>query len=85
MTEISPIAPHRPPASRAALVARRPSTSRQIERPRNALAHQEPVADWRRLRTIVDALLHRAAASQDAAAAIGATNTTPEEQEPNHG
>jgi hypothetical protein len=45
--------------------------------------------DWLRLRTIVDALLRRAAAAKDAAAAIAATrdrtgtatSTTPQTQE----
>lgn len=84
MTDIS----HRAPlhASGAALITRRPSTSRQIERPRHTLARHDPVAmDWRPLRTIVDALLRRAAAAEDDATAIAATHMTPEEQEPIHG
>lgn len=88
MTEIRLIAP--PHASRAALIARRPSTSRQVVRPRTAPARQDTVAmDWRRLRTIVDALLRRAAGSTDEATVIAAstdravvaTDTTPQEQE----
>jgi len=84
MTDISPTAP--PHASHAAMSTRRPSTSRPIERPRDVLARQDRVAmNWRRLRTIVDGLLRRAAASNDAATAIGAPHPTPGEQESIHG
>jgi hypothetical protein len=59
-------------------------------------AHAWPATratDWLRLRAIVGGLLHRAAASKDAATAIdatrnradAATNTTPQTQEATHG
>ena len=87
MTEISHLAPPHPP--RAAMIARGSSTCRQVKPPRNARACHETVAmDWRRLRTIVDALLRRAAGSTDRATAIAITDRAvvvteraPEEQE----
>ena len=87
MTEISHTAPHGP---HAATIDRGPATSRQTAPPREARLHQDTVAmDWSRLRTIVDALLRRAAASKDDATAIAAktavsTPTSPAEQEPTH-
>lgn len=78
----------------APMIAHRPSTSSPIEPPREARAWQDTVAmDWRRLRTMVDALLRRAAASKGAADAIAATrdragaatSTTPQKQEATHG
>jgi hypothetical protein len=43
------------------------------------------VLRWRHLRTIVDGLLRRAAASHDVATTIGDTRSTPDEQEATHG
>ena len=92
MSEISHIA--RPHGTRAAIIAHGPSTACPIEPPRGAYTRQDTVAmDWRRLRTIVDALLRRAAASKDVAAAMvvlrdragAATSTSPEKQESIHG
>jgi hypothetical protein len=92
MSEINHVA--RPHGPRTPMIARRLSTSCPIESPRDARAHQDTVAmDWLRLRTIVDALLCRTAASKDAATAIDATrnragaamNTTPQTQEATHG
>jgi hypothetical protein len=84
MTDISPTAsPHAP---RAAMIVRRPSTARHIERPPDVLARQDrATTNWRRLRTIVDGLLRRAAASNDDAPAVGAPHPTPDEQESTHG
>lgn len=92
MTEIghtaSPRGPH------AAAIDRGTSTSHRIDPPREGRLCQDTVAmDWLRLRTIVDALLCRAAASKDVATAIdatrnragAATNTTPQTQEATHG
>jgi hypothetical protein len=68
------------------MIARRPSTSRQIERPRDVLARQERVTmNCCQLRTIIDGLLRRAAASNTEATPIGAPPTTPDEQESIHG
>jgi len=84
MTDISATAP--PHASHAAMIARRPAPFRQIERPRDVLARHDRVAmNWRQLRTIVDGLVRRAAASKNEATAIGAPHTTPNEQESIHG
>ena len=78
----------------APMIAHRPSTSSPIKPPREARAWHDTVAmDWLRLRTMVDALLRRTAASKDAAAAIAATrdragaatSTTPQTQEAIHG
>jgi len=75
-----------PSASRAAMITRRPATSRRIERPSDVLARQDRVVlRWRQLRTIVDGLLRRAAASHDVATTIGDTHSTPDEQEATHG
>jgi hypothetical protein len=88
MTEISLIAPHWPHTT---TIDRGPARSRQTDPPREARVRQDTVAmDWPRLRTIVDALLRRAAASKDDATAIAAktaisTPTSPAEQEPIHG
>ena len=87
MTEISHLA--RPHASRAAMIARGPSRSRQGTSPRDARARQDTVAmDWHHLRTIVAALLRRAAGSTDDATGIATTDRAvivtdkaPEEQE----
>lgn len=76
------------------MIGHRPSTSNPIEPSRDAHAWPDTVAmDWLRLRTMVDALLRRAAASRDAADAIAATwdragaatSTTPQKQESIHG
>ena len=84
MTDISPLAT--PSASRAAMIARRPATSRRTARPSDVLARQDRVVlRWRQLRTIVDGLLRRAAASNDDATTMGTTHTTPDEQELIHG
>ena len=91
MSEISHVA--RRHGSLASLIGQRPSPWHPIEPSRDA--HEWPdtmVTDWLRLRTIVDGLLHRAAASKDAATAINATrnragaatNTTPQTQEATH-
>jgi hypothetical protein len=79
----------------APMIAHRPSTSSSpIEPPREARAWPDTVLmDWLRLRTMVDALLRRTAASKDAATAIAATrdrtgaatSTTPQTQEAIHG
>jgi hypothetical protein len=91
MSEINHVT--RPHGPRTPMIARRLSTSCPIEPPR-ARAHPDTVAmDWRRLRTIVDALLCRAAVSKDAATVIdatrnhacAATNTTPQTQAATHG
>ena len=88
MTEIGHPAPHGP---HAATIDRGPATSRQTDPPRETRLRQDTVAmDWPRLRTIVDALIRRAAASRDEATAIAATTavstpTLPAEQEPTHG
>ena len=88
MTEISHLAPPHPPC--AAMIARGSSTCRQVKPPRDVRACHETVAmDWRRLRTIVDALLRRAAGSTDRATtaiaitnrAVVVTDRVPEEQE----
>jgi len=82
MTEISHTALHEP---HAATIDRGLATC--VE-PR---VRQDTVAmDWPRLRTIVDALLRRAAASKDDTPAIAAkttvsTSTSPAEQERIHG
>jgi hypothetical protein len=84
MTNISHAAT--PAASRAAMIARRPATSGRAERPSDVLArHDREVLRWRHLRTIVDGLLRRAAASNDDATTMGTTHTTPDEQELIHG
>ena len=80
MTEIHHIASSHAP--RAAKIARRLPTSCPVTPPPAACAHHDSVlTDWCRLRTIVDALLRRGAASRDDATAIVALNTTPEEPE----
>jgi hypothetical protein len=80
--------------SLALMIGRRQSPWPPIEPSRDAHAWPDTMAtDWRRLRAIVDGLLHRAAASKDAATAIdatrnragAATNTTPKTQEATHG
>jgi len=54
------------------MIARRPATSRRTERPSDVLAGQDRVVlRWRQLRTIVDGLLRRAAASNDEVLDIG--------------
>ena len=88
MTEIRRTTPH---GRHAATIDRGPAPSRQTEPPREARVRQDTVAmDWPRLRTIVDALLRRAAAAKDDATAIAAktavsTPTSSAEQEPIHG
>ena len=80
MTEIRHLA--RSQAPRAARVAPRLSTSCRVTPPRAACAHQDSaLTDWCRLRTIVDALLHRVAASMDAGTAMAALHTTSEQPE----
>jgi hypothetical protein len=91
MSEINRVA--RPHGPRTPLIARRLSISCPIESPRARAHHDTAGMDWLRLRTIVDALLCRAAASKDAATVIDATrnhacaapNTTPQTQEATHG
>ncbi len=78
MTEIPHIAPSHAP--RAARIAHRPSASHHAMFPRDAHARLDTAMDWRRLRTIVDALLRCVAASKDDATAIVPLNTTPDEQ-----
>jgi hypothetical protein len=79
--------------SLALMIGRRPSPWHPIEPSRDAHAWPDTMAtDWW-LRAIVDGLLHRAAASKNAATAIdatwnragAATNTTPQTQEATHG
>lgn len=88
MTEIRRTAPHEP---HAATIDRGPGTPCQTDPPREARVRQDTVAmDWPRLRTIVDALLRRAGASQDDATTIAAetaVSTPPSsaEQEATHG
>ena len=80
MTETRHLA--RSHAPRAARVAPRLSTACQVTPPRAACAHHDRVLmEWCRLRTIVDALLHRVAASTDGGTAIAAMYTTSEKQE----
>ena len=81
MTETRHLA--RSQAPRAARVAPRLSTAGQVTPPRAADAHYDSVLmDWCRLRTIVDALLHRVAASTDGGtAAIAVMHSTSENQE----
>jgi hypothetical protein len=80
MTEIPQIAPSHAP--RAVRFRRQPSASHQTTCPRQARARLDTMAiDWCRLRTILDALLHRVAALKADATAIVPLNTTPEEQE----
>ena len=80
MTEIRHLA--RSHAPRAARVAPRLSTACRVTPPRAACAHQDSaLTDWCRLRTIVDALLHRVAASTDRGTTIAAMHTTSEKQE----
>jgi hypothetical protein len=67
----------------APIIAHHLSTSRLIEPPRDARASQDTFAmDWRRLRTMVDALLRRAATTKRGGTA---TSTTPQTQEAIHG
>jgi hypothetical protein len=68
----------------APMIVHHLSTSRPIEPPRDARAWQGTM-DWLRLRTMVDALLRRAAGSKGAATATAATSTTPQTQEAIHG
>jgi hypothetical protein len=84
MTEISHTAsPHGP---HAGTIDRGSPTSGWIDPPREARLRQDTVAmDWRRLRTIVDALLCRAAGSQYEATAIATPRDRAEELEPTHG
>ena len=83
MREISHVS--RRDRSPAALIGQRPSPSQSIARARAADTRPGTVAtDWLRLRTIVDALLRRAAMSKDAATAIAATRTF-HPQEAHHG
>jgi hypothetical protein len=83
MREISHIA--RGDRAPAARIAQRPSPSQSTARARAVQTQPDTVAiDWLRLRTIVDALLRRAATSQDAATAIAATRTS-HPQEAHHG
>ena len=86
MTEIhtAPYGPH------AAAIDRGPASSRQTDPPREAQCQDTVALDWARLRTIVEALLRRAAASKDDATAIApktavSTPTSSAEQEPIHG
>ena len=80
MTETRHLA--RSHAPRAARVAPRLSTACQVTPPRACAPHDSVLMDWCRLRTIVDALLHRVAASTDGgAAAIAAMHTTSGKQE----
>ncbi len=80
MTEVPHIAPSHAP--RAVRILRQPSASHQTTFPRQARARLDTMAiDWCRLRTIVDALLHRVAALKADATAIVPLNTTPEERE----
>ena len=80
MTEIRHLA--RSQAPRAARVAPQLLTSCRVTPPRAACAHHDRVLmDWCRLRTILDALLHRVAASTDGGTAIAAMHTTSEKQE----
>jgi hypothetical protein len=92
MREISHVA--RLDRSLASMIGERPSPSHPIEPARAAQARPDTVArDWLRLRTMVDALLRRAATSKDAVAAIAATRnragaatrTTSQPQEAHHG
>jgi hypothetical protein len=84
MREISHVA--RLDRSLASLIGQRPSPFHPIEPARAAQARPDTVAmDWLRLRTMVDALLRRAATSKDAAAAIAATRATSQPQEAHHG
>jgi hypothetical protein len=90
MSEICHVA--RLHGSLASMIGRRPSPLHPIEPSRDAHAWPDRVArDWLRLRTMVDALLCRAAASKGAADAIaatrdpaGAASTTPQKQEATH-
>ena len=67
-------------------IGQRPSPSHPIEPFRDADAWPDTMAtDWRRLRTIVDGLLHRAAAAKNAADVVAATSTTSQPQEVTHG
>lgn len=69
-------------APRATTIAPRLSTSCPVTPPRAAGAHHDRVVmDWCRLRTIVDALLHRVAASPDRGTAMVTMNRTREQQE----
>lgn len=84
MSEIRHVA--RLHGSPAPMLAHRRSTSRPIEPPGDARGWQGTGArDWLRLRTMVDALLRRAAAARDAADAVAATSTTSQAQEVTHG
>lgn len=92
MSEISHVA--RLHGSLVSMIGRRPSRWPPIDPSRDAHEWPDTMAtDWLRLRPIVDGLLHRAAASKDAATAIdatrnradAATNTTPQTQEATHG
>jgi hypothetical protein len=84
MSEISHVA--RLHGSLAALIGQRLSPSHPIEPARDAPACSDMVAtDWLRLRTMVDGLLHRAAAAKDVAGAVAATSTTSQPQEAIHG
>jgi hypothetical protein len=74
-----------------ATIDRGPAISRQTDPPCEARAWQDTVAmDWLRLRTIVDALLRRTAASMGDPTAIAtktavSTPTSPAEPEARHG
>ena len=84
MSEIRHVA--RRHGSLASMIGQRPSPWHPIEPSRDAHAWPDTMAtDWLRLRTIVDGLLHRAAAARDAADAVAATSTTSQAQEVTHG
>ena len=84
MRELSHLA--RPHGSHAAMIGQRSSPSHPIERSRVVHVWPETVpTDWLRLRTIVDGLLQRAAATKDAADAVGVTSTTSQPREVTHG
>lgn len=84
MSEIRHVAPlHESLASR---IAQRPSRSHPIEPSCDAHAWPDTVVmDWLRLRTMVDALLRRAADAKDAADAFVATRTACQRREAIHG
>jgi hypothetical protein len=78
MTEI----PHRasPHASRPARIPHRPLTPSPVTR--DTHARRDTVAtEWLRLRTIVDALLHRATVLKDGGTTMAAMNTMMEQPE----
>ncbi len=84
MSKIRRVAPLQRPL--APMIVHPPSTSGLIEPPRDACAWQDTLAtDWLRLRTMVDALLRRAAGSKSAATATADTSTAPQTQEAIHG